>query len=189
MQFFLFKRQFVFIFLTALIVILLVTIPLRLAIATCQSPRPQAILTLGGTPEREQFTAKFAQTYPDLPIWISSGSTPEKVREIFRNAGTTEANLHIDRRAVDTVTNFTTLVKDFQKEHIQHLYLITSCSHMPRAKAIAIIVLGSHGIAFTPICLHSWGNPESKVRIWRDVGRAFFWLMTGRTGASLKTSL
>lgn len=187
MQFFLFKRQFIFIFLTALSVIFLVTIPLKIAIAIHQAPLPQAILTLGGTPEREDFTAKFAQTYPYLPIWISSGSSPEEIAEIFRNVGTTEENLHIDRRAVDTVTNFTTLVKDFQKKHIQHLYLITSCFHMPRAKAIATIILGSHGIVFTPVCLHSWGNRESKVRILRDVGRAFFWLITGHTGASLKT--
>jgi uncharacterized SAM-binding protein YcdF (DUF218 family) len=187
LNFCLFKRQSIFIFLTSLIVIFLSTIPLRLAIARYQAPLPQAILTLGGQPDREEFTAKFAQTHTSLPIWISSGSTPEEVHQIFRNAGTRNANVHIDRRAIDTVTNFTTLVKDFQKEHIQHLYLITSCFHMPRAKAIATIVLGSHGIAFTPVCISSWGNPESKLRIWRDIGRAFFWLITGRTGASLKT--
>lgn len=189
MQFFLLKRQFILLFLIGLSVILLSTIPLKIEIAKLREPSPQAILTLGGTPEREEFTAKFAQTYPYLPIWISSGSSPEEIEEIFRNAGTTKANLHIDRRAVDTVTNFTTLVKDLQKERIQHLYLITSCFHMPRAKAIATVILGSHGIVFTPICIHSWGNPESKVRIWRDVGRAFFWLITGHTGASLKTKI
>lgn len=38
---------------------------------------PQAIFVLGGDPQREQFAAELAQTHPDLPIWVSSGSNPE----------------------------------------------------------------------------------------------------------------
>ena len=57
---------------------------------------------------------------------------------------------------------------------------------MPRAKAIATVVLGSQGIAFTPVTVPSKGTAESKLRILRDTSRALVWVITGRTGASLK---
>ncbi|HEY9706719.1 MAG TPA: YdcF family protein, partial [Oculatellaceae cyanobacterium] len=103
---------------------------------------------------------------------------------IFRAAGISDARVHLDYRALDTVTNFTTLVADFNSRNIQHLYLITSDFHMPRAKAIATIVLGSQGIAFTPVSIPSNEPAESKLRILRDTGRALLWMIVGRTGAS-----
>ena len=172
----------------ALILLLLSIIPARLAIAYYQTPLPQAILTLGGPPDREEFTAQFAQTYPSLEIWVSSGIPPEQSRAIFRAAGIPDSRVHIDRRAVDTVTNFTSLVADFKRLQIHHIYLITTDFHMPRAKAIATIVLGSQGIAFTPVSIPSKQPTESWVRILRDSGRALLWIIFGRTGASFKTT-
>lgn len=126
-----------------LIVLLLGIIPMRLAIAYYQAPYPQAIFTLGGGMEREQFTAQFAKDHPSLDIWVSSGYHPQKARLIFRAAGIPDARVNFDSRALDTVTNFTSLVADFKRREIQHLDLITSDFHMPRAKAIATLVLGS----------------------------------------------
>lgn len=105
---------------------------------------------------------------------------------IFQTAGIDEQRLHVDTRAVDTVTNFTTLVKDFSQQKIQHIYVVTSDFHMPRARAIATIVLGSQGITFTPVPVPSPYKPEPKIEILRDSFRSLFWLFTGRTGASLK---
>jgi uncharacterized SAM-binding protein YcdF (DUF218 family) len=172
----------------ALILLLLSIIPARLAIAYYQTPLPQAILTLGGPPDREEFTAQFAQSYPSLEIWVSSGIPPKQSRAIFRAAGIPDTRVHIDRRAVDTVTNFTSLVADFKRLEIHHIYLITTDFHMPRAKAIATIVLGSQGIAFTPVSIPSKQPTESWVRILRDSGRALLWIVVGRTGASFKTT-
>lgn len=167
-----------------LILVLLSIIPLRLAIAYYQTPYPQAILTLGGGTDREAFTAQFALDHPSLNIWVSSGSPPERAHAIFREAGIPETRVHLDRRAIDTVTNFTSLVADFKARNIQHLYLITSDYHMPRAKAIATLVLGSQGIAFTPVSVPSDKPEESLLRILRDISRALLWMLTGRTGAS-----
>jgi hypothetical protein len=86
---------------------------------------------------------------------------------------------------VDTVTNFTTLVADFKRRDIHHIYLITSEFHMPRAKAIAYFVLGSRGIAFTSVTVPSKKPPESWLHVLRDSSRAVVWIITGRTGASL----
>lgn len=139
-----FLASFYFVFFLASI------ISLKLAIARYQFPQPEAILTLGGGQDREEFTSKFAQTHPSLEIWVSSGSPTEQAIAIFRQAGISNNRVNIDRRATDTVTNFTSLVKDFQKQNIHHVYvyLITSDFHMNRAKAIAFFVLGSHDITF-----------------------------------------
>jgi uncharacterized SAM-binding protein YcdF (DUF218 family) len=184
------KRQFVYLASVAFLLALLSIIPIRLAIAFQQAPSPQAILTLGGGREREEFTAQFAQQYPNLDIWVSGGILPDQALKIFQTAGIPNRQLHIDCRAVDTVTNFTTLVTDFKTRDLQHLYLITANFHMTRAKAIATLILGSRGIAFTPVAITNQAinrhhASESWYRTLRDVIRAIAWLITGHTGASL----
>lgn len=181
------KNRFFTLAIASLITLIIGIIPLRLAIASTVAPLPQAIFTLGGGIERENFTAQFAQMYPTLEIWVSSGIPTNKAREVFQQAGISNSRVHIDRRAADTVTNFTTLVGEFQQRRIQHVYLITSDFHMPRAQAIATIVLGSQGIAFTPVSIPSKKPPESKLRILRDTTRAFLWILTRRTGASFNS--
>lgn len=169
-----------------IILLLIFSIPFKLAIARYQAPIPQAILTLGGDPAREVFTAEFARSHPNLPIWVSTGSEITRAREIFHEAGIdNNRQIYLDRRARDTVTNFTTLVTSFKQQHIQHIYLITSAFHMPRAKAIAFIVLGSQGITYTPISLATNRKPEPKIKIIRDVGRSIIWIFTKHTGSSL----
>ncbi len=159
-------------------------IPARLAIARQQSPAPEMIFILGGSPDREQYTAKLAQKYPSLKIWVSTG-TPEAAH-IFQAAGIARSRLYLDTRATDTVTNFTTVASDFKRRGIQHVYIVTSDYHMPRAEAIAAVVLGSQGITFTPLKVSGEHRQESKLRVLRDVGRSLLWLVTGRTGASLR---
>jgi len=162
-------------------------IPARLAIARWQAPEPQAILTLGGRSAREAFTADFARLHPALKVWVSSGLLPKDSRPIFRRDGITDDRVILDYRALDTVTNFTTLVEDLEAQKIHHVYLITSDYHMARAQAIATIVLGSHGITFTAIAVPSTKPPEDHFRIARDVARSLVWLTTGFTGANLKS--
>jgi uncharacterized SAM-binding protein YcdF (DUF218 family) len=164
-------------------------VPIRLAIAARQAPHPQAILMLGGRPAREPFTAEFAKTHPHLRIWLSSGLGPLAAKPLFQDAGITDDRVHLDYRAVDTVTNFTTLVDDLAQHNIKHVYLITSDFHMPRSQAIATIVLGSRGIAFTPVTVPSSEAPESPIRVCRDVIRSVFWLTTGFTGSRIGAAI
>ncbi|MDF5727468.1 MAG: YdcF family protein [Rhizonema sp. PD38] len=178
------KRHSILTLVGFLTILLISIIPVRLFIASYQAPQPQAIFTLGGGQDREEFTAQFASAYPSLDIWVSSGIPDNKAREIFRTAGIPNRLIHLDYRAIDTVTNFTSLVEEFKSQNIQHLYLITSDFHMPRAKAIATLVLGSQGITFTPISIPSNKSQESLLHILRDSGRSILWIVTGRTGAS-----
>jgi uncharacterized SAM-binding protein YcdF (DUF218 family) len=164
-------------------------IPMQLALAAYLSPQPQMILTLGGGPEREAFTAQFAQRHPDLDIWVSTGVEAQEARAIFRERGIAADRLHLDYRAVDTVTNFTTTVDTLQQRNIRHVYLITSDFHMNRALAIATLVFGSQGIVVTPVAISTQDERrESVLRILRDSGRSILWIATGRTGSSLGTN-
>ncbi|MEB3282556.1 MAG: YdcF family protein [Lyngbya sp.] len=161
-------------------------ISIRSTLALQQTPEPQAILMLGGSPNREEFTAEFAKQHDHLEVWVSSGVDRRTATEIFQKAGVDLARVHLDYRAVDTVTNFSTLVEDLKKRDISHVYLITSDFHMPRATAIASVVLGSQGIVFTPVPIPTEDYPsESEVRIARDVSRAVVWTFTGWAGENL----
>ena len=179
------KRRYIVAVVASILIGIVVVIPFRLAIIQLQAPVPQAILTLGGGYQREVFTAKFALAHPAMPIWVSTGVKEIKAREIFQQVGISNRRIYLDRRATDTVTNFTTLVADFKKQGIQHIYLITSDFHLPRAKAIAFMVLGSQGIAFTPVSVATNNLAEPKIKIARDVIRSYFWILTKRTGSSL----
>ncbi|WP_353931128.1 YdcF family protein [Okeanomitos corallinicola TIOX110] len=147
---------------------------------------PQAVLVLGGSTknlEREKFTADFAKKHPDIPVWITGGSPPNYTKEVFTKAGVDPKRLYLDYEAVDTVTNFTTLVDELQSRGIKSVYLITSDFHMRRACVIGEIVLGSRGIDFKAVSVPSTTSQEPIEKSIRDGARAIIWLATGYTGA------
>jgi uncharacterized SAM-binding protein YcdF (DUF218 family) len=144
--------------------------------------QPQAILVLGGEEEREIFGARFAHTHPHLPVWISSGAPPAYAKKVFKKAGVAADDLHLDYRAIDTVTNFTTLVDRFKSKGIKSVYLITSDDHIQRARVIGEIVFGSQGIKIKPVTFSSNRDSEPIQKTVRDGVRSLFWLMTGYAG-------
>ena len=166
-------------------------IPAKIMIAFQQTPVPQAIFVLGGDSQRMEFAAQFWQSHKDLDIWVSDfDSNLNHNRQIFQKFGVPNEKLQFDDTATDTVTNFTTLVDDFVKHKIQHIYLITSDYHMRRSRAIAAIVLGSQGIVVTSLAIPSSDDKsESLMRVMRDCGRSLLWVFSGRTGASLNPRL
>lgn len=180
------KYQFIFILLISFICTLLITIPLKLTVAKIQNPQPQGILILGGSHARESFSAQFAHLYPTIPIWLSSGPDDAISHQIFLNNNISLDRVYFDNRATDTVSNFTTLVDDFKRKKIKHLYIVTSDYHISRASAIATIVLGSKGIAFSPVGVPENREPEPTFKTIRDTFRAIVWVITGYTGSSLK---
>ncbi|MGD1941492.1 MAG: YdcF family protein [Leptolyngbyaceae cyanobacterium] len=150
---------------------------------------PQAILVLGGAPEREHFAAEFASEHPDLEIWVSSGTNPEYAQWLFQEADIASDRVRLDYRAVDTVTNFTTIVDDLKQSGVESVYLVTSDYHMRRAAIIAQVVLGRYDIAFQPLPVPSDNNAEPLVRGLRDGARAMLWVFTGQTGSMLGQKL
>lgn len=146
---------------------------------------PSVALVLGGSPERERFAAQFALDHPNVDIWISSGSNPEYAQWVFDEAHVPANQWHLDYKAVDTVTNFTTLVDELEAKQIDQVYLITSDYHMRRASIVAQIILGSQGIRFKPIAIKTQQKPEqpeTPLRELRDGARSLLWVITGKTG-------
>lgn len=151
-----------------------------------QFHQPQAILVLGGSTERlerEKFTAKFAHDHPSIPIWISGGSPKVPTKQVFAKQGVDLKRLHLDYDAVDTVTNFTTIVDELEARGINKVYLVTSDYHMRRASVIGEIILGSRGIDFKAVPVPSGSTPEPIEKSVRDGVRSIIWLATGYTGA------
>ncbi|MEH1983290.1 MAG: hypothetical protein V7L27_29155 [Nostoc sp.] len=117
------KRKLRLIWLVFAIALLLTSIiPARIAIALHQTPVPQAIFVLGGASERMKFAAQFWQSRQNLDIWVSDFAWYLDVnRQIFLEYGVPDGKLHLDGRATDTVTNFTTLAGDFAHQRLQHV--------------------------------------------------------------------
>ncbi len=145
--------------------------------------QPQVIFVLGGEEERELFAAKFAKTHPHIPVWISGGAPQGYTTKVFKKAGVSIENLHLDYRANDTVTNFTTLVDRFESRGINSVYLVTSDDHIQRARAIGEIVFGSRGIKVKPVTFASGRSPEPVQKTLRDSFRSVLWLFTGYAGS------
>lgn len=164
---------------------------------------------LGGSSERMQFAAEFWQSQRNLEIWVSDyESNLDKNRRIFQQFGVPNGQLRFDGRATDTVTNFTTLVKDFVKQKLQHLYLITSDYHMRRARAMVrstrrrrsqLLFLG-----VTVLWLRLWQclqalKSQNLCCEWCEIagdrplggssGASLLWILIGRTGASFNPRL
>lgn len=153
---------------------------------------PPVAIVLGGAPERERFAAQFARDNPNVKIWVSSGSNREYAKWVFDEARVPDDQWALDYQAVDTVTNFTTLIEKLEDRQIDQVYLITSDYHMRRASVVAQIVLGSRGIRFKPVPIATEASPErpeTLARSVRDGARSLLWVVTGKTGSEWSQTL
>lgn len=166
-------------------------IPLRLAIVRYQVPKPKAIFVLGGNINRIPYAIALAKKHPELDIWVSDFPYRYKLyKRLLIEDGVKAERIHYDSCATDTVTNFTCMLKIFLERDLRHIYLVTSDYHMARASAIAILILGSRGIIFTPITVPAQVPfTESQDKIVRDCIRSLLWLVTGHSGASLNPNI
>ena len=173
------------------LLILLVVISCGVGYKQMQSylVQPDVVFVLGGHEEREKFAAEFGKKYSNLDIWVSGGSPQNYVKEIFSTSGIKSDRLHLDYRASDTVTNFTTLVDELKAQGIDSVYLVTSENHMIRARIIGEIVFGSRGVILKPLAVPSSLPPESIGKSIRDSVRSIVWLATGYTFVKDKGSL
>lgn len=146
--------------------------------------RKLAILALGGNVDREKYALILAETYR-CPVYISSGDLASD-HPAVRALG---ASCTIDRTAVDTLTNFTSMVPHLRNRY-DCVHVITSQNHQRRARHIARVVfgMGTTKIPFEVVAV-PWeqpgDTPEGWLRTVRDVCRAFIWLLTGWTGTSI----
>jgi uncharacterized SAM-binding protein YcdF (DUF218 family) len=122
-----------------------------------------------------------------IRIWISTGRPRPEIARISKQMGIESSRIELDYRAIDTVTNFTTVAAKLSAAKISKVYVVTDITHIDRAMIIANIVLPYYGIK--PVAAPSPNTMqrenEWKIRGWRDYLRCVIWFYTGKSGAHL----
>lgn len=112
-------------------------------------------LVLGGAYQREDFAlTEWHQQNPGVQIFISGGSNTGDIYTRFADRGEVLPPFINDTRAKTTNGNFTSLVDQFKREGYEHVYVLTSSSHLKRAMVLAKIILGSRGISSEGVMAH-----------------------------------
>ncbi|MCT7955572.1 YdcF family protein [Laspinema palackyanum] len=137
-----------------------------------------AILVLGGSIKREMYVTQFARQNPDIPIVISQGSASPCVQLIFDRDRAPNQNVWLERCAYSTFTNFTFSGELLKQWDVKKVKVITSETHLPRAKWLAQILLGAKGIAVEIETVEEEGIPGNKefwLKTALDVTRSLIW--------------
>jgi uncharacterized SAM-binding protein YcdF (DUF218 family) len=137
-----------------------------------------ANFVLGGSIQREIYAADLTRKNPEIPTLISQGSEEPCILLIFEKKGVNFANIWLEKCANSTFENFFYSLPILNKWKVHKVRLITSSSHLPRAKWMAQIILGSHGIwVELDIAKEKGvpGNRESWIKTGIDVTRSVFW--------------
>ncbi len=144
-----------------------------------------ALVALGGDVKREIYAVKLAESeeYRRTTLYLSSGNLTAEHPGIKRLG----SRAVIDRSALDTLSNFTTLLPILRGAYVTEVVCITSHSHARRAGIIGRIVLGFYGIRVDLRAVPE-KNPSRSESLWkvlRDSCRAICWVITGWTGESV----
>lgn len=137
-----------------------------------------ALFVLGGSITREIHVAKLAKQYPQVPILISKGSQDPCILLIFQTAKTTIENVWLEKCADSTFGNFYHSLPILQKWKTHKVILITSPTHLPRAKWMAQIILGAKGIWVELDIVKEKGIPGNREHNFVtafDVTRSLLW--------------
>lgn len=140
-----------------------------ITLVSVSSQPVDALFVLGGSICREIYVAKEVKKYPDIPILISHGSLEPCVWLIFDEENTELQKVWLENCANSTWENFYYSIPILRRWGTHKVKLITSTSHLPRAKWMAQIMLGANGIWVEPDIIQERGIP----------GNREFWLKTG----------
>jgi uncharacterized SAM-binding protein YcdF (DUF218 family) len=137
-----------------------------------------SILVLGGSIRREIYVAELAKQFPQIPILISSGSADPCIWLIFQQAQAPIEQVWLQKCATSTFKNYYFALPLLKQWDLHHVKIITSKTHLPRAKWLAQIILGAHGI-WTEIDLVPEagipGNRELWLKTSLDLIRSLIW--------------
>lgn len=105
-----------------------------------------AYLVLGGSIQREIYSAEVAKRFPNLPVLISGGSRPPCIWLIFQQLHAPTLNIWIERCSKSTFDNIYFNLSTLLDWNVHRIRLVTSGTHVRRAIWLARLMLGSHGI-------------------------------------------
>ncbi|GAX35800.1 YdcF family protein [Nodularia sp. NIES-3585] len=137
-----------------------------------------AFFVLGGSIRREIYVTQITQKYPQIPVLISSGSQPPCIWLIFQREAAELKNVWLENCANSTFDNFYYGIPILRGWGVHKVKLVTSGTHLPRAKWMAQIILGAHGIWVEPDIVEEQGvpgNDEFGLKTGLDITRSLFW--------------
>jgi uncharacterized SAM-binding protein YcdF (DUF218 family) len=149
-----------------------------ITLVSLSSKSVDALFVLGGSIRREIYVAKEAKKYPNIPILISSGSPEPCIWLIFKREKTELQNVWLENCADSTWGNFYYSMPILRRWGVSKVKLITSQSHLPRAKWMGQILLGASGIwVETDIVTEEGipGNQEFWLKTSLDMTRSLLW--------------
>lgn len=152
-----------------------------ITLVSASSKQADAFFVLGGSIAREIHVAELAQQSPNTPILISRGSPDQCILKIFQQRSVAAwPNVWLEKCADSTFGNLYYSIPILHQWGVHKVKLITSYTHLPRAKWIAQILLGAHGIWMEPDIIHEQGIPgnhESWLKTGLDVTRSLLWAL------------
>ncbi|NJL09533.1 MAG: YdcF family protein [Calothrix sp. SM1_7_51] len=138
---------------------------------------------LGGSIRREIYVAQLAKKYPQIPVLISSGSKEPCIWLIFHREAVALDNIWLEKCASSTFGNFYHSIPVLQTWKVRKVRLITSPSHLPRARWMAQILFGARGIWVEIDAVRELGVPGNKENLLKtglDVTRSLLWAIGGQ---------
>ncbi|MBD2042579.1 YdcF family protein [Microcoleus sp. FACHB-672] len=150
----------------------------NIALQTAKTGPVDATLVLGGSIHREIYAAELAKLNPQMPVLISQGSRDPCTWLIFQQVKAPIQQVFLEKCAQSTFDNFYFSLPILQQWQVHKVKLITSITHLPRAKWLAQIMLGTHGIWVEFDLVYEKGIPgnrESWLKTGLDVTRGGIW--------------
>jgi uncharacterized SAM-binding protein YcdF (DUF218 family) len=150
-----------------------------IALISASSKPVDAFFVLGGSIRREIYVAELAKQYPQVPILISRGSKDPCIWLIFQKEGASQMqNVWLEKCADSTFGNFYYSIPILRHWKVHKVKMITSPTHLPRAKWMAQILFGARGIWVETEAVREQGVPgnrESWLKTGLDVTRSLLW--------------
>ncbi|MBW4600444.1 MAG: YdcF family protein [Calothrix sp. FI2-JRJ7] len=140
-----------------------------------------ATFVLGGSIAREVYAADFASKNAKIPVLISQGSQDPCILSVFKRKRAILGNIWLEKCANSTFDNFFYSLPILESWKARKIKLITSHSHLPRAKWMAQIIFGAHGIWVEFDVVQEQGvpgNQESPFKTALDIIRSFAWALS-----------
>lgn len=162
-----------------LIIASLVALSSQIMLLRSASQKPvDLFFVLGGSIRREIYVSQLAKQFPQTRILISTGSDDPCILKLFERINAPIEQVWLEKCADSTFGNFFFTLPIFKRWQVHHIKLITSASHLPRAKWMAQILLGAHGIWVEVDVVEETGipgNQESILKTTLDMTRTLLW--------------
>lgn len=159
----------------------LLSISVSLSLA---STKPvEAVLVLGGSIRREIYVAELAKQFPQVPILISQGSPNPCIWLIFQRSQAPMQQVWLENCAESTFGNFYFSTPILRQWRVHKVKVITSGTQLTRAKWLAQILLGTHGIWVETDDVKEQGIPgnrESVLKTSLDITRSLGWAIASQ---------